>query len=326
MPTTKHRFRLLTRGVLAATAVALLALGAAACQTAPAPSDPPASTTPTTAAPATPASILYGAACARTLVAGASATVASAAIKEASGITASRDHADVFWVHNDSGDSARIFAVSRAGADLGAWSVPSASAIDWEDIAIGPGASPGTNALYIADIGNNSLARSTVVLYRVTEPDPTAGGGTTASAEVLTLTYSDGPHNAEALLVDPADGSIVIVTKEASGNAGIYTAPASWGSSAALTRAGQISLGAGTLVTGGEVAPDGETIALRTYGSLLVFNRPAATSIATALSGTSCSAQVAAEGQGEAVAFLADSTGYVTLSEGVHPDLHFFSR
>jgi hypothetical protein len=260
------------------------------------------------------------------LVAGASATVASAAIKEASGITASRDHADVFWVHNDSGDSARIFAVSRAGADLGAWSVPSARAIDWEDIAIGPGASLGTDALYIADIGNNSLARATVVLYRVAEPDPTTGGGTTASAEVLTLTYSDGPHNAEALLVDPADGSIVIVTKEASGNAGIYTAPASWGSSVALTRVGQISLGAGTLVTGGEVAPDGKTIALRTYGSLLVFNRPAATSIATALSGTSCSAQVAAEGQGEAVAFLANSTGYVTLSEGVHPDLHFFTR
>lgn len=31
-----------------------------------------------------------------------------------------------------------------------------------------------------------------------------------------------------------------------------------------------------------------------------------------------------AEAQGEAVAFLADSSGYVTVSEGAHPRLHFF--
>ncbi len=269
---------------------------------------------------------LYSLACARTLVADSSARVASAAIQEASGIAASQNHAGVFWVHNDSGDSARIFAVSRTGADLGTWRVPNASALDWEDIAIGPGVSPGTTALYIADIGNNSLARTTVVVYRVAEPDPTTGGGTTANPEVLRLTYSDGPHNAEALLVDPNDGSIVVVTKESSGNAGIYTATPSWGSSVVLTRVGQISLGAGTLVTAGDVAPDGKTIALRTYGSLLVFDRPAATSIATALGGARCLAQVASEQQGEAVAFLADSLGYITVSEGNNPKLNVFSR
>ena len=243
---------------------------------------------------------------------------------EASGLVASRDHADVFWIHNDSGDSARIFAASRAGADLGTWTVLGATALDWEDIAIGPGATPGTDALYIADIGDNALARANVKLYRVAEPDPGAGGASTVASESLTLAYADGAHNAEALLVDPVDGSIVIVSKEASGSAGIYTAPASWGSAATLTRVGQLALGAGTLVTGGDVAPDGKTIALRTYGSLLVVDRPSSTSVAAALAGVSCSAQVAAEAQGEAVAFLADNSGYVTVSEGAHPDLHFF--
>lgn len=323
---TKFTTRRLARTGLAAAAIIVLGLSAAACQNSPVPASSTSTTAPTVpTVPAAPTSVLYRGVCASTLTAGVSATIANVSITEASGITASQDHANVFWVHNDSGDSARVFAVSNTGADLGTWTVTGASAVDWEDIAIGPSATAGTEALYLADIGNNSLSRASVVLYRVDEPDPALGSGATVIAQSLTLTYSDGSHNAEALLVDPADGSITIVTKEPSGVAGIYTAPAPWGSSAVLTKVGQISLPANTLVTGGDVAPNGETIALRTYGSLLVFNRPAASTVANALTGTSCSAQVATEGQGEAVAFLADSSGYMTVSEGAHPDLHFFS-
>jgi len=83
-------------------------------------------------------------------------------MKEVSGITRS-SYDGVFWVHNDSGDIARIFAITLDGKPvippflkrsyvkrewpglkiLNAWNV------DWEDIAYANG------RIYIADMGNN---------------------------------------------------------------------------------------------------------------------------------------------------------------------------
>lgn len=46
-------------------------------------------------------------------------SVSSSSLSEISGLVDSRANADAFWVHNDSGDSARFYAMSRAGAVLG---------------------------------------------------------------------------------------------------------------------------------------------------------------------------------------------------------------
>ena len=63
-----------------------------------------------------------------------SGTVASAEIREASGLVASRRHPGVLWVHNDSGDTARIFATRPDGTHLGIYSIMGAGSADWEDI------------------------------------------------------------------------------------------------------------------------------------------------------------------------------------------------
>ncbi|NLT76895.1 MAG: hypothetical protein GXX98_10255, partial [Planctomycetes bacterium] len=63
-------------------------------------------------------------------------------IQEASGLVASRKNPGVLWVHNDSGDTARVFAIDTRGNLLGVCSVTGAKARDWEDIAIGPGPDP----------------------------------------------------------------------------------------------------------------------------------------------------------------------------------------
>ena len=42
---------------------------------------------------------------------------------------------------------------------------------------------------------------------------------------MLTLTYADGPRDAEALLVDPDDGTIVVVTKALLGAAEVWVTP-----------------------------------------------------------------------------------------------------
>ena len=54
-------------------------------------------------------------------------------LDEASGLAQSRTNPGVFWVHNDSGDEPRVYAVSRSGALLGSYTLSGATAIDWEE-------------------------------------------------------------------------------------------------------------------------------------------------------------------------------------------------
>jgi len=109
-------------------------------------------------------------------------------IAEMSGIEKSQVHPDTYWVHNDSGDSARIFAINGKGQALmppfetGFWAdtpvagkkewpgikVENASNIDWEDITLDRG------NLYISDMGNNGNARRDLGVYVLAEPNPLA--------------------------------------------------------------------------------------------------------------------------------------------------------
>src|SRR5262245_52674772 len=91
-------------------------------------------------------------------------------IKESSGIAASRRNADIFWTHNDSGDGPFIYAFDRQGKHRGVWRVAGAKAIDWEDMAVGPGPRRGQSYLYLGDIGDNSRKRDQITVYRVAEP------------------------------------------------------------------------------------------------------------------------------------------------------------
>jgi len=79
----------------------------------------------------------------------------SAMISEASGMAASRKNAGVFWVHNDSGDIGRVFAINGKGEVLGVYELAGVLARDFEDIAVGPGPEPNENYLYVGDTGDN---------------------------------------------------------------------------------------------------------------------------------------------------------------------------
>jgi hypothetical protein len=280
------------------------------------------------------------AACAHTLSASTVGTIASNALTETSGIVASRRTSGVWWVHNDSGDRARVFAIGDDGRDLGEFDLAGAGAVDWEDIAVGPGPSEGTSFLYMADIGDNAKSRSSVQVYRVAEPlvDAAAAPGPPqilGGVATLNFTYPDGPHDAEALLVDPTTGDLFVVTKDLVGGvAQVFRAPANLtgGSTTALAQVATVSLGAGQGVTGADVTPAGDVVALRTYLSVVLYPRPAGQPLAQAFSQASCpgsappfgSATPASEPQGEAIGFTRDGRGYVTVSEGAHPVLHQF--
>jgi hypothetical protein len=90
-------------------------------------------------------------------------------ISEMSGMVKSRRFPDTYWLHNDSGDSARLFAVHLNGGDISTSSgirIDGAENQDWEDIAIDG------RTIYISDLGNNNSRRRNLAIYSVTEPDP----------------------------------------------------------------------------------------------------------------------------------------------------------
>ena len=61
----------------------------------------------------------------------------STSLNEVSGVVESRQNSDVLWVHNDSGDEPRLYAISTAGALKSTWLLTGAPRGDWEDLAIG---------------------------------------------------------------------------------------------------------------------------------------------------------------------------------------------
>ncbi len=268
------------------------------------------------------ANALYDAACASTLITGTTGTVSAAELNEVSGVVSSTANPGVLWVHNDSGDSPRVFALNNAGAVLGTFTVTGATAQDWEDIAQGPGPIPDQRYLYAADIGDNPSTRPSIAVYQIPEPVVDSAAAPVGTVPLggmakLTLTYPDGAHNAETLLVD-TDGAMYVVTKQ-SGSATIYRAPPGLaaGSSTVLENVGTVPLNVGALLTGGDIAPAGDAIALRTYGQVYLYQRLGGSTIAATLTGTRCAGAFTAEPQGEAVAFLSDAQSYITMSEGV---------
>jgi hypothetical protein len=200
-------------------------------------------------------------------------------------------------------------------------------------MAAGPGPDPDTSYLYAGDIGDNAAGRTSVQVHRVPEPAevPAGSDGQFAEDVVIELTYPDGPIDAETLLVDPGTGDLLIVGKR-NADAPVYLAEA-----AAVADGGQVAMrqvatltqppptGALGLVTGGDVSPDGSVVLLRTYGTVLAYDRPDGAPLADALAGTPCLAPSVDEQQGEALAFLTDGSAYVTISEGAAAPVNRFA-
>ena len=248
-------------------------------------------------------------------------------IAECSGLAWSRTQ-PILWLHNDSGDAAQFYGVAEDGRLLAVVRLSGATARDWEDMARGPWPAGG-DALFLADIGDNARARSSVRIYRVPEPPVDMQAApvdiATSTFDAFELTYPDGPHNAEAFFVDPVTGDVYVVTKEAAGNSTVFFAPApAPGVRVELVAVASLSVGfkgspGSFAVTGADVAPDGGEVIIRTYDHAVVFRRPAGGPLVACFATEPCRVPLAAEPQGEAVAFTPDGRGYVTVSEGPQP-------
>jgi hypothetical protein len=257
------------------------------------------------------------------------ANLENTAVNESSGIAASRRSRDLFWTHNDSGDGPFIYAFDRKGRQRGTWRVAFASARDWEDIAVGPGPDPKRSYIYVGDIGDNGRQRNEIIVYRVVEPQTSAGDISsskknplaTEQARPIRLAYPDGKHNAEALLVHPKTGALYIVTKNFGSSCGVYKAPAKLSATInTLVRVGEVSIPTilGGAITGGDISPDGLKVILCDYLAGYEIALPADhTDFDLVWRLPLTRVELGSRRQGEAVCYSADGSSLLVTSEGL---------
>ncbi len=238
-------------------------------------------------------------------------------VPETSGIVASRTHAGIFWVHNDSGNPEEIYAIDGTAGIVATFVVEGATNQDWEDITLLE--RPGTDAIYIGDHGDN-LARTSsgasssrsgyVRLYRIDEPDPSAGDATVAATE-LRLAYPDGPHDCEGMFADSSSGDVYLFSKVDSGTAALYVAraPLAEPGPTMMERLATIDMAS---ITAADLSSDGTRLAVRNYAQIRVFD--VSDSIAAALAGTPLRPGFASPA--EAIAFGPGSWDLYTIAEG----------
>jgi hypothetical protein len=191
------------------------------------------------------------------------------ALLESSGLAVSARHDDVLWTHPDGGTVAEVRAVDPSGETVATVTLAGIDPYDPEALAPGPDEDGGP-ALFLADIGDNGEERADISVFRFAEPATLADQ--TADATWYRFTYPDGPHDAEALLVHPRTGRLMVATK-GFGGSGLYRAPRDLVPSDVGTNELVRVAGVPALVTDGAYLPDGR-FALRTYSSVFVYDRP----------------------------------------------------
>jgi len=183
-------------------------------------------------------------------------------VVENSGMSRSTYRRPVMFLHNDSGGGAEFFAIGGRCKTRAVFEVGNAPHRDWEDMAIGP-----DHTLWFGDIGGNT-PREQIDLIRVHEPRKLKSR--TLKHKSFHLTYPDGAHNAEALLVRPRNGRVFVVTKAPEGQAAFYRAPKK------LSRHGANKMKriatAPYFITGGDFARKGGNLVLRGYNRLYVYD------------------------------------------------------
>jgi hypothetical protein len=233
-------------------------------------------------------------------------------IGEVSGIADSKSNPGRLWAHEDSGNPPQLYLIKHDGQVEKRIYIKDVTNRDWEDMALAG------SDIYIGEIGDNARAYGEYSIYRF--PEPAASVDTVYGAVQFKFRYNDGPHDAEAFVVDPLTRDIYIITKSDQPSA-IYKLTFPYSSSSVNTAvpAGAVNY---TGVVGAGLSPDGKEIIVKTYTALYHYKRASNETISAALQKTATRLPYVPEAQGESVGFALDNTGFFTLSEkGFFPNV-----
>lgn len=218
-------------------------------------------------------------------------------IVESSSLIVARTEPDLVFTAND-GPATHIYAVDMTtGETVGTITLAGIDPLDLEAMAPGP-----DGALYLADIGDNDASRDLVSVYRIDEP---GSRDATAQPQRFDLAYPDGPRDAEALIVEPRSGRLIVVSKEVPAGT-VYVAPTTL-REGAVNRLRAVATAPG-LVTDGALLPGGDTVALRTYTAAATYRLPGWTLLR--------SWRLPTQRQGESIAAVPGSPHVLVGSEG----------
>lgn len=202
------------------------------------------------------------------------------ALRHGRGLAPYSKDVQLFWTLINSRDRGGVYVFDRQGKERAAWRVNGAQAVDWEDLATGPGPQAGQVYLYAGDIGDDVTTRDEITIYRFIEPtlstdDKDASREDlplTEAAEAIRIRYPDGRYNAETLIVHPQTGDLYIITRPfpVDRPAQIYklAVPFPTGT-ATLTRIGEINApplrkhsSINNQIAGGDISSDGRRVIL----------------------------------------------------------------
>jgi hypothetical protein len=221
----------------------------------------------------------------------------SARINESSSLVVSTAHPRLVYTANDSGDGPFVYVLDHHGRLVGTTTLAGVDPVDVEAMSSGSDGS-----LVVADIGDNHAVRGSVQIYRIPQPK---AGDFTVTPEKVTLTYPDGPHNAESVLYDARTGRVFVVSKEVDAHVyatgpDVFSAP-----TAALTRVAA----APTIATDAAFLPGARAVVVRTYYNAVVYRYPS-WHVQTSFT-------LPTEQQGESISAVPGQTSVWVGSEGV---------
>jgi len=263
-----------------------------------------------------------------------SGTLNSKQMDEISGIAASSINPNIYYVHNDSGDTSRFFAITPDGKlkttiyFTGAKNIP-LGVRDCEDIAVGPGPAKGKSYVYIGDIGDNGARWPYITIYRIREKRSWVTDSLPhAEAEPLYLKYPDGPKDAETLMLDPVEKLLCIVSKRKD-TVSVYTTPLIYTAKDTVTlikRAQLFFPGFKPFkwITAGDISKDGKQILLKSYEKVYYWKREPKEHIWETMLRKPDELNYKVEKQGEAIGFTPDGKAYYTTSEGIFAPIYYY--
>ncbi len=248
-------------------------------------------------------------------------------LNEISGLVASRQHPGIFWAITDSGGDAVVYALNSLGELVNTFPIPLSDNRDYEDIAIGQLEEGGPEYIFIADVGNNSLATDIMQIYVVPEPVDVYGTPIDLPLEnVFHFQYPDRNYDCETLMFDPISKNFYILIKSDPNNSipdnkmFVLEAPHE-NTLRTVELVGNPDFPTDFVVnrgaTAGDISYDGGEILVRTYDHVYYWQRGDDQSVEDAMNAQAEVLPYNIEAQGESICWNLFSEAYYTASETV---------
>lgn len=244
-------------------------------------------------------------------------------ISEGSALLKSRKY-DLFWTLNDSGDSARIFAINPRGEIIKpSWvkkynglKIYDAYNVDWEAMV-----SDDEGNIYIIDAGNNYNYRRDLTIYKLREPNPYLANehGILAKYIFEYPDQKDFPDN-DNLNFDCEAGfyfnnKLCLITKTRSSNVASFYCFDSLEIGKVNIPSKVYSFDFGSMVTDASISPDKKYLAVLTYNYIWLFDFSNISSVYEIDKSKKHKKEISL-GQCEGISFYDNQTIFISNEEG----------